>query len=249
MPRLNQVLGLGSVVALASYPILVFWGLQHWSPRHVSLVAGLVLLLTFWRRVYAARVRTRVHAGPSAAHPESSASSTGLARPGTASRVAAFSWRLPVMVGVVLCGVAFAMNRESSLLFLPVAINSGMLVMFGWTLIKPPTMVEQFAVMLAGSISAEERRYCRAVTWVWTMFFAVNIVVATGTALYASRQMWAIYNGLVAYVLIGLVFTVELVYRHWRFRRYIGLPTDVFFRRIFPPRPDAPSDHHRHRHP
>jgi hypothetical protein len=38
---------------------------------------------------------------------------------------------------------------------------------------------------------------------------------------------------------MGLLFAIEMFYRHWRFRRYVGLPTDVLFKKLFPPREDA----------
>jgi uncharacterized membrane protein len=156
--------------------------------------------------------------------------------------VAGVSWRLPAAVGIAVCAVAFAMNREVSLLLLPVSIGSGMLIVFGWTLIRPPTMVEQFALLLAGSLSEDERVYCRRITWVWAGFFAVNVAVSACTALFASRQVWALYNGLVAYLLMGVLFSAEFIYRHWRFRRYVGLPTDPIFRKLFPPRTGTPGD-------
>jgi uncharacterized membrane protein len=47
---------------------------------------------------------------------------------------------------------------------------------------------------------------------------------------------WTVYTGLVAYVLMGLVFAVEYVYRAWRFCEYRNALTDVVLRRLFPPR-------------
>jgi uncharacterized membrane protein len=52
---------------------------------------------------------------------------------------------------------------------------------------------------------------------------------------YASLEAWTLYNGVVAYVLMGLLFSLEFLYRHWRFRRYVGTPFDSILRRIFPP--------------
>jgi len=49
--------------------------------------------------------------------------------------------------------------------------------------------------------------------------------------------VWTLYTGLLAYLLVGAVFAGELTYRAWRFRRYDGDVTDVFLRRLFPPRP------------
>ena len=59
-------------------------------------------------------------------------------------------------------------------------------------------------------------------------------------SLAASLEVWTLYTGLVSYLLIGTLFAIEFVYRHWRFRRYLGAPTDALLRRIFPPRPLVP---------
>jgi uncharacterized membrane protein len=55
--------------------------------------------------------------------------------------------------------------------------------------------------------------YTRKVTWAWCGFFALNGTAALVTALWASERIWALYNGLVAYVLIGLLFAGEWLVR------------------------------------
>jgi uncharacterized membrane protein len=47
------------------------------------------------------------------------------------------------------------------------------------------------------------------VTQVWCLFFLCNGGVALYTALYSSLAFWTLYNGLIAYVLMGLVFAIE----------------------------------------
>jgi uncharacterized membrane protein len=58
--------------------------------------------------------------------------------------------------------------------------------------------------------------YTRKVTIAWSLFFAVNGLIAWYTAVFASFDTWALYNGAVAYVLIGLMFTAE-----WLIRRRV----------------------------
>ena len=61
--------------------------------------------------------------------------------------------------------------------------------------------------------------YTRRVTQAWCLFFALNGVVALATALAASDEVWMLYNGLVAYGLIGAMFAGEwLIRRHVRRR-------------------------------
>ncbi len=58
-----------------------------------------------------------------------------------------------------------------------------------------------------------EWRYTRRVTQVWCGFFVLNGGLALCTALWASDAGWALYNGLVAYVLMGLLFAGEWLVR------------------------------------
>jgi len=73
------------------------------------------------------------------------------------------------------------------------------------------------------------------VTLIWVIFFVFNGTAAGLTACCTTLEMWSLYNGLIAYGIMGLLFTIELFYRHWRFRCYVGLPTDAFFKKLFPP--------------
>ena len=84
-------------------------------------------------------------------------------------------------------------------------------------------------------VPADEHAYCRRVTALWCAFLVANAGVIVWLALAGTRELWALYTGVVAYLLMGALFAAEFVYRHWRFRRYVGLPTDALLRRFFPP--------------
>lgn len=57
----------------------------------------------------------------------------------------------------------------------------------------------------------------------WCVFFVFNGALAVATALWTSDRVWALYNGLIAYVLIGTLFSVEwLVRRRVRARHSHG---------------------------
>ena len=55
--------------------------------------------------------------------------------------------------------------------------------------------------------------YTRRVTQVWCGFFVFNGAVSLGTALWGSPAAWALYNGLLAYVLMGVLFGGEWLLR------------------------------------
>ena len=101
----------------------------------------------------------------------------------------------------------------------PVAVNLVLLSLFGFSLIKPPTVVFRLASLqdksLRESGPAREKAepYCRKVTVVWCGFFIVNGAIALSTVLWASPIVWTVYNGAVSYVLIGALFLGEMVVR------------------------------------
>ncbi len=48
---------------------------------------------------------------------------------------------------------------------------------------------------------------------VWSLFFLLNGSVSLCTALWATAETWALYNGLVAYVLVGALIGGEWLVR------------------------------------
>jgi uncharacterized membrane protein len=143
---------------------------------------------------------------------------------------------VPVIGTLILCLISALSNQSIAILYLPLFISTSFGLSFGYSLWSPPSIVEVFARMRGTTLSEEAIRYCRLVTQIWVVFFALNAAVAGFTACCTKLETWSLYNGFISYCVIGLLFMTELCYRYWRFRRYVGAPTDVFFRRIFPPK-------------
>ena len=57
-------------------------------------------------------------------------------------------------------------------------------------------------------------RHTRRVTQVWCAFFAANGLFSLYTALYWSREAWSLYNGAIAYGLIGVLLVAEIAWRY-----------------------------------
>lgn len=104
----------------------------------------------------------------------------------------------------------------------PVLVNAAMLALFAYSLIFPPSMAERFARMREPDLPAAAVGYTRRVTEVWCFFFVVNGAIALATALFASPAVWSIYNGLVAYLLMGLLFAGEYFFRRQFKRAHYG---------------------------
>ncbi len=128
------------------------------------------------------------------------------------------SWVAPTQaLGLGLLAASLFAWRDGRLaLLFPVFVNVALLLTFAGSL-RGASVVERIATQMEGALSAEKRRYCRAVTKVWCGFFLANALVTTGLALLAPPAVWAAYTGVVAYVLIAAVFLLELRTRRRRF--------------------------------
>lgn len=74
-------------------------------------------------------------------------------------------------------------------------------------------MIERFARLHEPDLPESGVRYTRKVTFVWCAFFILNGAAALWTALQASLELWALYNGLIAYVLMGALLGGEFLVR------------------------------------
>jgi uncharacterized membrane protein len=188
-----------------AYPLLVYAGLRVLSPRELALGLMAVFLL---------RAVTRWR------------------------RPAAADLRELRVPGLILGSVLAATlwwDEARFLLLVPVLVNLALLVVFGRTLAgEGPSMVETFARLQAHDLSRDEVVYCRSVTRVWCVFFLANAGVSLWLALHGDAKLWALYTGIVAYLLVGLLFAVEFVVRAKRFGRYEGTLVEPLFRRLFP---------------
>jgi uncharacterized membrane protein len=118
---------------------------------------------------------------------------------------------------------------------MPVLINGVLLATFASSLSSTP-MVERFARMQDPELGPAQVSYCRGVTRVWCGFFVFNMLISGLLALFAPLEAWALYTGLIAYVLMGLLGASEYVVRKSRFREYGAGLHDRVLARIFPPR-------------
>jgi len=58
-----------------------------------------------------------------------------------------------------------------------------------------PSMIERLARLREPRLPQAAIAYTRRVTQVWCVFFAINGAIALVTAIWASDQVWALYNG------------------------------------------------------
>lgn len=116
---------------------------------------------------------------------------------------------------VMILGALFLQALTAKLL--PIFIQLMLMHFFGRTLIDGPTLIERFVRLEFAEFPAEIVDYCRQLTWVWTIFFAFNAIVCAILAVWGTDLWWAIYNGVIIYLLTGLLMVGEYIWRHFRF--------------------------------
>ncbi|MGO4281714.1 hypothetical protein [Cupriavidus sp. RAF20_2] len=159
-----------------SYPVVIYLGLQHFSPRVMALALVALALL---------RAGTSRQAG----------------------------WRAMAVLAAGLALIVLASDHALPLKLYPVLVNVAMLGVFGWSLRHPPSLVERMARLREPNLPPSGVAYTRRVTQAWCVFFICNGAVAAVTALAASDRVWALYNGAIAYGLIGAMFAGEWLVR------------------------------------
>ena len=177
----------GARVALAlGYPLAIYFALLWFEPRWVA-AAVLALILLRWRD-----------------------RALGM--------FAGLSWLSHAVIACSLAlslGAAFA-NDETLLRLYPAGINLAMLALFGISLHTPPSIAERMARLRRPDLPEAAVSYCRHVTEVWCVFFAVNATISIWSAVAASREVWALYNGFLVYLAMGVLFGGE-----WLLRRHL----------------------------
>jgi uncharacterized membrane protein len=184
-----MMLTVARVAVRLAYPALIL-GSWYWdAPR----VMGLLLLALLWLQ--------RALGG-------------GIV--GNALRhLSALDWGVAVMLSLASSAIAWTGNATLLRLY-PAAVNLGLLVAFGATLYRGPSMIERFARMRSSDLSVEAQRYTRRVTAMWCAFFVANGAFSVYTALAWEAGHWALYNGVIAYALIGALLSGE-----WLWRRFV----------------------------
>ena len=112
-----------------------------------------------------------------------------------------------------LAAITGVFNVGWPLRWYPVFVNGSLLVLFGVTLFKPPSMVERLARLREPDLPPRAVEYTRKVTMAWCGFFIVNGSIAAATSLWGTDAQWALYNGGIAYGLMGVFAGVEYLIR------------------------------------
>lgn len=120
-----------------------------------------------------------------------------------------------ISVSIIAIGIAISTLISGSSIHLklyPVLINACLMTIFIYSVFKPPSIIEKIARLSEPDLPASGVAYTRNVTIVWSLFFLINGSIALATV-FMNDEIWALYNGLIAYIAIGVLMGTEFIIR------------------------------------
>jgi len=130
-------------------------------------------------------------------------------------------WRAPLAISAVAFVALAAVDGALAAKVYPVLISLAFASAFGWSLLNPPSLVERFARIRNPELPPRGQVYCRKVTLVWFLWLVLNAVISAALALWGAVGVWALWTGVLSYVVMGLLFVGEIGLR----RRTFGTST------------------------
>ncbi len=119
------------------------------------------------------------------------------------------------ILGALLCAGSALFKSYDLVLWYPVFVNILFFIIFFNSLYTECCIIEYFATLAGTAITPYVRAYTRKVTVAWCLFFAINGGIAMYTVLYANIDLWTLYNGLLSYIAMGVMFAGEFVIRQF----------------------------------
>lgn len=118
-----------------------------------------------------------------------------------------------VLVAAALLILFFLKNTMGAVRLYPALMSLTMAGAFGFSLVRPPTLIEHFARLAHPNLPPAGVRYARKVTWVWFAFLVGNTAIAVWTVFCGTLAQWTLWNGLIAYLAMGILFVGEYLVR------------------------------------
>ncbi len=115
----------------------------------------------------------------------------------------------------VFFALMWVLRLPQSMYWYPVWVNGLMFLAFVGSLFSSQSLIERLARLQNPDLPLKGVVYTRKVTQIWCIFFIFNGSIAAALVLLSYYDWWAIYTGIIAYILMGLLMSGEWCYRKW----------------------------------
>lgn len=109
--------------------------------------------------------------------------------------------------------VLFIFRQPEIMYWYPVLMNGIMLIIFGISLFSKQSLIERIARLQNPDLPEKGVVYTRKITQIWCGFFIINGLIAALLIIFKQFELWAIYTGIISYIIMGLLLGGEWLYR------------------------------------
>ena len=130
-----------------------------------------------------------------------------------------FAWSVILVLGMLALAFNYFQLTMYILYVPPVVIPLLVGGIFFRSLMPGQTpLVTAIGENVHGPFDQPLRAYTRLITLLWTVLFAATALWSILLAVFAADELWSLVTNFVNYILVGIFFVVEFIYRKWRFK-------------------------------
>lgn len=96
--------------------------------------------------------------------------------------------------------------------YYPPIVNFAFFVIFFSSIFQEKTIIQKIALAMEPDANEHVMKYTRKLTYIWSIFMFINFCISFAT-IFLPERIWAIYNGFISYLLVGIFFAVEYIVR------------------------------------
>jgi uncharacterized membrane protein len=122
-------------------------------------------------------------------------------------------WLIALGLGGAVMAAVFVVSPDFAPKAYPITISLTTAAVFGLSLKFPPNAIELIARLSEPDLPPSGVAYTRRVCEVWIGFLVINGGISLATAVWATVAEWALWNGLLSYVAMGVLFAGEYLVR------------------------------------
>lgn len=125
-------------------------------------------------------------------------------------------------LAVVYGGVLLSSGSGHLLKLYPAGISICIGAAFLASLYQKESLIERVARLSGKTITSRAKRYTGKLSFIWGLLLLCNAAVAGYLAYFGSLDAWALYTGLLSYLIFAAFFAAEFVYRQFYMAKYRG---------------------------
>ena len=161
------------------YPFLIYLGLHEFQPRVIASLLLVAAVLRLISNKYTEKKKGELEISLYA-----------------------------IAAAILITIFTFVTDLKFALYLYPLLVNLVFFTFFSISLFYPPTVIERIARQHRPNLPVKAVIYTRKVTQAWCVFFLINGGVSV-MSIFHSEEWWVLYNGFIAYILIGLMLAGE----------------------------------------